>query len=212
MALTFYYGSGSPFAWKVWLVLHHKGIAHEARRLHFDRGDHKTAEFLALNPRGKVPAIDHDGYVLWESSAIVDYLEAAFPGRSVWPSSPRALGSAKRIAFESDNHLYPVIRRLLVQTLFKPDGDGDPNEIRLARTELAAELERFAGYLQGDFFAGELSAADYAVYPQLRMVARVGEKQPQHGVPLPAPLEAFRARVDALPYTSGTEPPHWKQP
>ena len=41
MALTFYYGSGSPFAWKVWLTLEHKQIPYEFRLLSFDRGDLK---------------------------------------------------------------------------------------------------------------------------------------------------------------------------
>ena len=42
MSLTFYYGSGSPYAWKVWLVLEHKAIPYEFRLLSFDGGDTKT--------------------------------------------------------------------------------------------------------------------------------------------------------------------------
>jgi glutathione S-transferase len=74
MALTFYYGSGSPFAWKVWLALEHKGIPYEFRLLSFDRGDTKTPEFQAVNPRAKVPAIVDDGFALRESAVIVEYL------------------------------------------------------------------------------------------------------------------------------------------
>jgi glutathione S-transferase len=57
MALAFYCGSGSPFAWKVWLTLEHKQVAYELKVLSFDRGDTKSPEFLAVNPRGQVPAI-----------------------------------------------------------------------------------------------------------------------------------------------------------
>ena len=74
MALTFYYGSGSPFAWRVWLALEHKQIAYELKVLSFDRGDTRTPEFLAINPRGRVPTIVHDGFKLWESLAILEYL------------------------------------------------------------------------------------------------------------------------------------------
>ena len=54
MSLTFYFGSGSPYAWKVWLALEHKGIPFVAKRLSFDNNDTKTPEFLAINPRGRM--------------------------------------------------------------------------------------------------------------------------------------------------------------
>jgi hypothetical protein len=53
--LTFYYGSGSPYAWRVWLALEIKGFAYEMKTLSFDAGEHKQPGFLALNPRGRVP-------------------------------------------------------------------------------------------------------------------------------------------------------------
>src|SRR5262249_4157483 len=75
MALTFYYGSGSPFAWRVWLALEHKHIPYTFKRMQFDNGDLHTPEYLAINPRHKVPAIVDDGFALYESAAIVEYLE-----------------------------------------------------------------------------------------------------------------------------------------
>ena len=64
MALTFYYGSGSPYAWKVWLVLEHKNIPYEFRLLSFDKEETKAPSFLAVNPRGQVPTIVDDGFAL----------------------------------------------------------------------------------------------------------------------------------------------------
>ena len=83
----FYYGSGSPFAWRVWLALDTR-IAYEAKRLSFDKHETRTPEFLALNPRGKVPTIVHDGWPLRESSVILEYLEEA------WPAPRAAVGAA----------------------------------------------------------------------------------------------------------------------
>ena len=60
MSLTFYYGSGSPYAWKVWLTLEHKAIPYEFRLLSFDRGDTKAPAFLDVNPRGRVPTFVDD--------------------------------------------------------------------------------------------------------------------------------------------------------
>src|SRR5262245_45691355 len=51
MALTFYYASGSPYAWRVWLALEHKRIGYELKTLSFSAGDLRKPEFSAINPR-----------------------------------------------------------------------------------------------------------------------------------------------------------------
>ncbi len=89
MALTFYYASGSPFAWRVWLALEHKQLAYEHKMMSFSAGDLKKPEFLAINPRHKVPAIVDDGFALYESQAILEYLEERHPARpSLFPGRP----------------------------------------------------------------------------------------------------------------------------
>jgi len=75
MALDFYYASGSPYAWRVWLALEHKRIPYNWKLLSFDAGDLQKSSFHAINPREKVPAIVDDGFALYESSAILEYLE-----------------------------------------------------------------------------------------------------------------------------------------
>ena len=64
MALTLYYLSGSPYAWRVWLGLEHKHMPYELINMSYDAGDFKKPEFLALNPRHRVPVIVDDGFVL----------------------------------------------------------------------------------------------------------------------------------------------------
>jgi long-chain acyl-CoA synthetase len=54
MTLRFYYGSGSPFAWRVWLALEHKAIPYELQSISFADRQHKSPDYLAINPRGKV--------------------------------------------------------------------------------------------------------------------------------------------------------------
>src|SRR6266404_5568548 len=63
MTIVFYYGSGSPFAWRVWLALEHKKLPYELRVMSFDKDDLKQPAFQALTPRGKVPLIQDDEYV-----------------------------------------------------------------------------------------------------------------------------------------------------
>src|SRR6266511_3681955 len=79
MAIKLYWGSGSPFAWRVMLTLEVKGLAYESKLLEFSKGEHKAADYLRLNPRGKVPTLQDDDFVLYESLAIMTYLDRHYP-------------------------------------------------------------------------------------------------------------------------------------
>ena len=93
MALTLHYASGSPYAWRVWLAVEHKGIPYELKLLSFDKGDLATPTFRALNPRGRVPALEDDGFALYESAAIVEYLETSTQASR---ASSRAISASGR--------------------------------------------------------------------------------------------------------------------
>ncbi len=100
--LILYFGSGSPYAWKVWLALEHKKLPYEAKRMHFENGDLKTPEFTAINPRRKVPALVDNGFAMYESAAILEYLEDRYPdsGEPLWPRDVQARAVARRRAAE----------------------------------------------------------------------------------------------------------------
>lgn len=212
MAITFYYGSGSPFAWKVWLVLEHKQLSYEFKLMSLQSGELKKPDYLSINPRGKVPVLIDDGYTIWESSVIVEYLEERYPEHRVLPDNPRDRALARRLAAEVDQYLYPVLRRLFDQTLFRPDGIGDSAQIAVALTDLRRELTYFEDALHADYFVGSLSVADFTLYPLLALVQRLHDRQPHHGVrSLIGPkLAAFIQRFQQLPYLAKTTPPHWK--
>ncbi|HEX6002947.1 MAG TPA: glutathione S-transferase N-terminal domain-containing protein, partial [Burkholderiales bacterium] len=61
-----------------------------------EHGVNNTPEYRALNPNGLVPTIDHDGFILWESHAIVRYLSGLYGLGTLWPGSPRAFAEADR--------------------------------------------------------------------------------------------------------------------
>src|SRR5262247_22931 len=79
MAIELYWGSGSPFAWRVMLTLEVKKLPYESKLLEFSKGEHKTPAYLKLNPRGKVPTLKDADYVLSESLAIMSYLDRKYP-------------------------------------------------------------------------------------------------------------------------------------
>ena len=89
MAIEVFWGSGSPFAWRVLLALEAKGLAYQSRLLEFSKGDSKTPEFLALNPRGQVPVLRDGGYVVYESIAILAYLERKYPEPPLFGATPK---------------------------------------------------------------------------------------------------------------------------
>jgi glutathione S-transferase len=86
--IRFYYGSGSPFAWRVQLALEEKKLAYEPVLLSFQAGDLKKPDYLRISPHGKVPALVDDGLALYESQAIVEYLEERYPERPLLPRDP----------------------------------------------------------------------------------------------------------------------------
>lgn len=212
MALTFYSGSGSPYAWRVWLALEHKQLPYELHTLSFDRKDNKTPEFLAVNPRGKVPALVDGDFSLFESGPMLEYLEDRYPERPILPKDPAGRALARRIAAEADSYIYPAQRSFMMATLYKPAGERDPAAIAAAEEAVLAELTRFAGYLRGDWFAGPLSLADFTVYPFLRLIRRVEERLPEITISrrFPPEITAYLQRFDALPIAEKTTPPHWK--
>ncbi|WP_119301166.1 glutathione S-transferase family protein [Dongia deserti] len=213
MALTFYFGSGSPFAWKVWLVLEHKAIPHTATRLSFDNDDTKSPDFLKVNPRGRVPAIVDDGFALYESNAICEYLEEKYPQNPLLPKDVQARAIIRRLIAEADNYLYAAGSALMEQTLYVSPSERSPARIEEAKAKVRAELPFWANSLKGDFFADRLSLADFAIYPYMRIPVRVEERVPGQGIKreeLPANIAAWMKRIEALPYFERTIPPHWK--
>ena len=77
--IDFYYLSGSPFAWRVWLALEHKDLKYKRINVSFEKGDLRTEPYLALNPRGKAPVIVDGDMAIYESAAILEYLEDKYP-------------------------------------------------------------------------------------------------------------------------------------
>jgi glutathione S-transferase len=218
MALVFYHGHGSPYSWRVWLSLEHKQIPHEVKVLSFSEGDTKKPEFIAVNPRHQVPAISDDGFNLWESSVIPEYLEDKYPSQnpatSLFPGDAQSRARIRRLTREIDAYLWAEGVSILADELFfKKTGDPDLEKMAAAKQEVARELEFLAKELRGDFFAGATpSAADFALFPAMGYLARMDFRKPGHNLValMPAAIAAWKKRIEALPYFDKTFPPHWR--
>jgi len=215
MALTFYHGHGSPYSWRVWLALEHLGLPYELKVLSFADKDLTKPGFLAINPRHQVPTIVHDGFALWESLAILEYLDEIAPARRLYPGTAQERARIRRLIREDEEQLDRKGLTPVYDELYHTPEGREPDRARIeaGRAKLAEELEAFGRELRGDWLAGEApTAADFVLYPDIAYVKRIGAKKPLSGLEgiLPAPIARWAARVEALPYFGKTFPPHWR--
>ena len=214
MSLIFYYGSGSPFAWRAWLALEHRKVIYDLKTISFSAGDLKKPEYTMLNPRQKVPTIVDDGFALYESAAIVEYIDEKYrdSGEALFPGNVRQRARVRRLIAENDNYLVPANERLVELVLFTKRENWDAEAIAQARDAMTAELERFEAMLDADWFAGPLSAADHAIYPVIALGLRMEKRRPDLAIAqrLGPRIQAWMRRFESLPYYQTTYPPHWR--
>ena len=214
MALTFYYGSGSPFAWRVWLALEHKKIPYEMKTISFSSGELEKPEFLAVNPRHKVPVIVDDGFALYESNAIVEYLEEKYSsGERLFPADTQQRALVRRIIQEADLYLNPSMRLMIEEIFFKPQDQWDTAKIDRGAKAFTDELVLWEQAGMGLFMVGDaLSAADFAVYPVVALALRLEKKKRDLSIRrmFGRKLSGWMQNITEQPVIRATWPPHWK--
>jgi glutathione S-transferase len=215
MAVDFYHGHGSPFSWRVWLALEAKGIPYNLKVLSFQNEDTKKPGFRAVNPRGLVPTVVDDGFVMWESLAILEYLDERFTsGAKLYPGDAASRGRVRRLVAEIESYLYREGISPIVDELFW-SGDKAPNPevVAKARDKVKEELDYMANELKGKFLAGDtVSAADCVLAPCLQYCKRITFRKPETRLDdlVPAALRDYDKRIESLPYFDKTYPPHWR--
>jgi glutathione S-transferase len=212
MALTLYYLSGSPYAWRVWLALEHKRIPYELKTMSFDAGDFKSPAFVDLNPRHRVPVIVDDGFPLYESAAIVEYLEDKRPGEPrLFSAELRQRGVQRRMVREADQYFATALEHLVEAVLFTPEERWSEERIAAAYTDIKKELAVWETMIAGEYLAGPLSAADFTLFPEIALVQRIGKRKPGLvAADLGLKMSAWMRRMEALPTVQKTWPPHWR--
>jgi len=220
MAIELYWGSGSPFAWRVMLTLELKRLPYESKLLEFSKQEHKTPAYLQLNPRGKVPTLKDGDFVLYESIAIMAYLDRKYPTPPIFGTTAEQTGLIWRLVLECESYLLSAGDKV-VRPLFFGKGLENLNEIQTAveliRRELKIVDERLAdsNWLVG----GEISAADIAIFPLVQLLLRAAGKEAARPLDLGlVPLSQtfpniarWVRRIEELPNYQRTYPPHWRE-
>jgi len=158
----------SPRAFKVIAVMNHLGLEAELALVDLLNGDQLKPAFLALNPNHRMPVLEDDGFVLWESNAIMQYLAAKRPDTGLWPADPVRQADVSRWQCWELAHWEPACSTLLFERFVKQRfGQGDPDPAAVERGERA--FHEFAQvldeHLRGrDWLVGPaVTLADFSV-------------------------------------------------
>jgi len=221
MAIEVFWGSGSPFAWRVLLALEYKRLPYVSHLLQFSKQEHKSPQMLALNPRGRVPVLRDGDYVCFESLAILYYLDRKYPEPPIFGRTPEEGGTIMRVICEYSAYIEPNVTKIARAIFFdKETADLGGDEITAAMHAVASEARTIEGRLsKSEWIVGDsYSAVDMVIYPGIQLLRRALEK-PQAAalssrfmpveVNYPA-LGRWLARVGALPGYERTCPPHWR--
>jgi len=174
MTIKLYEGSVSPNSRKVRLLAAELDIPLDRVTLNFAEREFRSPEYLAKNPNGKVPTLEEagaedDGFVLWESGAILKYLASKRPERELIPTDPREQALLDQWLLWWTAHPEAALYRLTIERLIKPFRGvrgNDPTIVADAEADLARFLPILDGCLQAhDYIAKRLTVVDYAVAP-----------------------------------------------
>ena len=119
------------------------GLKYERTDVGGSFGGNKSADYLALNPNGLVPTIDEDGFILYESNAIVRYLAGRYSKGTLWPEDPRRRADVDRWMEWLSTSLVPAMRDAFWQLVRTPEEKRDRAAIEKSR----GDSERLVGIL-----------------------------------------------------------------
>lgn len=214
--------SGAPRGWRVQMGLLFKGLDYDLRLLQGSAAEHKKEPYLQTNPRGTVPTLEHEGHRITDSIGILAWLDRTHPERPLFGSSPEEAATIWSLTTELEDFLRPAQHAFVFPILVERKDFAEPED-RAAHQAFADHLltefqnleDRLA---DASFLIGDApSAADAVAYPEVRLIGRLREKQPQtaeqfgyHTFPEQFPrIAAWQARIEQMPGYHQSLPHHW---
>ena len=219
MALTLYWGSGSPFSWRILLALEHKGLQYESKLLHFDQQEHQSPQMLKMNPRGRVPVLKDGDYVVFESVAILYYLDLKHPQPPIFGLSPEEAGVIMRVICEFQAYAEPSVQKI-VNAIFADSVAADIDNLTDAMHLVGREARTIEGRLSKEewIVGSNYSALDMVIFPWIQILRRALNRRAaaELGARFLAMERNYPAlarwihRIESLPGYERTYPPHWR--
>jgi glutathione S-transferase len=171
MTITLYDMQDSPHARKVRLLAAELGIKLDCVSRDPRTGETRSPDYLALNPNGKVPTLKDDGFVLWESPAILKYLAAKQPERGLGGKDAKQAALIDQWLFWWGCGPEAAIDTLAWEILIKPKVLNQPGNDPGIVADAHMRIDRFLPVLDQqladrDYIIGPLSIADFAIGPR----------------------------------------------
>ena len=151
--------AATPNGRKVSIALEELGLPYEVRAVNLGEQEQLRPEFLALNPNHKIPVLEDDGLVIWESGAILLHLAEKYG--ALLPKDPAGRIDAIQYAFFQTGGVGPNLGRLAAQ-IRRPEGERNAEMIEI----FSGEMNRLLGVLDRiledgrEYLAGEYSIGD----------------------------------------------------
>ena len=172
------YTDSTPNGRKISIALAELGLDYDLKWVKLDQKEQMTPEFLALNPNHKIPVLEDDGQVIWESGAILLHLgERHDPDGLILPRDPRTRMDAIQYAFFQAGGVGPNLGRL--GEALRKDGEKNVEMIQI----FLGETKRLLGVIDRiledgrEYLAGPYSIGDIMHFPWLQIMKDLGARE-----------------------------------
>lgn len=199
--MDLYIGNKNYSSWslRAWLLMTEAGIAFTEHRLHLDwaEGSPFKTTLLALAPTGRVPLLIDDGFAVWDSLAIAEYLAERFPDKQLWPADRRLRARARSLCAEMHSGFGALRGRcpMNIEASLPEVGVRCANEW----SDVAADVRRIdamwrdaLAHSGGPFLFGAFGSADAFFAP-------VASRIRTYGIGVGGTAAGYIERIHALP-------------
>lgn len=168
----------SPNGRKAESLVGYLGLDTEIIQVDMAQGQHKSPEFLAMNPNGKIPTLDDNGFHVWESNAIVTYLAGKKPESNLLPTDLQGRTKVDKWMNWQGAHYGAALMRIVVEKVLKKMYNRGPADEAVVNDALS-DLKNFTGVLDKqlagkDFVLGNLSVVDFSIAPWTEIAPQLG--------------------------------------
>lgn len=169
------YGSPRSSAGRCYWMLEECGLKYEVQALDMGKKEHKSEAFMKLNPNGKVPVLDDNGYLIWESAAIIQYLAEKYQP-TLAGTTPEEKGHVSQWMFWAMAEFQPPVVEILIQKLFVPEDKRDLALIEKRQHQLPPLLKVANDHLQKNKFlvGDQFTIADLTVASVINTMKALG--------------------------------------
>ncbi|MCH7569362.1 MAG: glutathione S-transferase family protein [Deltaproteobacteria bacterium] len=189
--MKLYHFPASTNSRKVRILLIEKGLEYERIDVDLTKKEQKNPEYLKIHPFGQVPALDDDGFIVYDSTIINEYLEDEYPHPPLLPNDSEGRARARLMEDFRDIYFTPHFVEI-IHEVRKPETERDQKVIQNAKETITQCFDRIERELEGrDYLAGTFSLADISFMPNIALLERLE-------IPVDPKYKNMRAWIERL--------------